>query len=128
MLLQAQLSPPNTGRGLEQLRCSAGISTRRLGACLVLGSSVPGGTAAESGVVVAQQQGPAPSSAPHHGARRDRGSIPGVPAAPPLPLPPLIDTFLLPRLFWSVTMAIPCLNGVLVNLFTIPIITFSNPG
>lgn len=40
----------------------------------------------------------------------------------------LIDTFLAPRLFWSVTMAIRCLNGVLVNLFTIPIITFSNPG
>lgn len=56
------------------------------------------------------------------------GSVPGAPTAPSLPLPPLIDTFLLPRLFWSVTMAIPCLNRVLVNLFTIPIITFSNPG
>lgn len=71
-------------------------------------------------------------------SRRRLGSLPGrdlrrrspprAPPAPSLPLPPLIDTFLVPRLFWSVTMAIPCLNRVLVNLFTIPIITFSNPG
>lgn len=58
--------------------------------------------------------------APGRDPRSTRGPFPR--------LPPRIDPFLIPRLFWAVTMAMPCLNRVLVNLFTIPIITFPNPG